>query len=733
MANFSGLESCKPHPLAVGTSLGPYEILAPIGTGGMGEVWKARDTRLDRIVAIKQIKGQHSARFEQEARAIAALNHPNICQIFDVGPDYLVLEYVEGQPLKGPLAAEEAVKLALQIAGALEEAHGHGFLHRDLKPGNILLTAKGAKLLDFGLAKLMAEADPNATATVEGTVMGTAAYMSPEQAQGKALDERSDIFSFGAVLYEVLSGRRAFSGGSMLETLNAVVRNEPARLDSSTSAVVKRCLAKDPSQRFQSATELKAALAQTPAKSESQPPSIAVLPFVNMSGDKEQEYFSDGLAEEIINALAQVPGLKVTARTSAFSFKGKDAKVAQIAQELGVEHILEGSVRKSGTRIRITAQLIKASDGFHLWSERYDRELSDIFAVQDEVSGAITAALKTKLSDGPEGRKKYTPNVAAYEAYLKGTHHLWRRARGNGRRAVMELCCECYEEAIRLDPQFALPYAALAMYYYIAASSIMDPHEAVAHWRENASKALELDPFLPEANAWLGIFAVVYDLDWQEGGRRFQLAMACEPVAPLIRHWYGYFYLRPLGRAKEAIEEHRRALEEDPLNLNMRIGLAISLREAGRDQEAAAEARKILELEPDSYAAFTLQAFDFTWEPLQEALAFAEKGHALSPWFAPAVGLLAGLLVRSGDQARAREVLKELEDTERSERCSAFTIYHLLCGEIEQAVDWAERAIRRKEQMVTMLLLPKPWGALLRRSARWPQLARMMNLPETNT
>jgi serine/threonine-protein kinase len=459
---------------------------------------------------------------------------------------------------------------------------------------------------------------------------------------------------------------------------------------------------------------------------EDKEPSIAVLPFANMSGDKEQEYFSDGLAEEILNALVQVPGLKVTARTSAFSFKGKDAKVAQIAQELGVEHILEGSVRKAGNRIRVTAQLIKASDGFHLWSERYDRELSDIFAVQDEVSSAITAALKTRLSGKVEGRKQYVPTVAAYEAYLKGMHYLFKRTREDRER-----CRDCFEEAIRLDPRFALPYSALAMYYHIAASSFMDPREAVARGKENARKALELDPSTPEANAWLGIFAVVYDRDWEEGSRRFQLALAHRPAAPGIRHLYGYFYLRPLGRAQEAVEEHRQALEEDPLNLIMRVALATSLREAGRNQEAAAEARKILELDPDFFAAFTLQAFDFTWEPLEEALAFAEKGYALSLWFAPAVGLLAGLLVRAGNQARAREVLKELEDGDRSERCSAFTIYHLLCGEIEQAVDWTEKAIRRQEQMVTMLLLPKPWGPMLRRSPRWPQLAAMMNLPAT--
>jgi TolB-like protein/Tfp pilus assembly protein PilF len=715
-------------PLSVGDILGPYEILAPIGAGGMGEVWKACDTRLDRIVAIKRLNPKHAARFQQEARAIAALNHPHICQIYDVGPDYLVLEYIEGAPLRGPIPLEAAMKLALQIAGALETAHKKNILHRDLKPANILVTESGAKLLDFGLAKLMADPDPQTTQTVEGAVIGTAAYMSPEQAQGKATDERSDIFSFGAVLYEVLSGRRAFADTSMLDVLNAVVRRDLPPLDSPLAGVVQRCLAKKADARFQSVAEMRAALERIDCRSEERQASIAVLPFANMSGDKEQEYFSDGLAEEIINALAQSPELKITARTSAFSFKGKDTKVAQIALELGVEHILEGSMRKAGNRIRVTAQLIKACDGFHLWSERYDRELSDIFALQDELSTAITTALKAKLSVKSKRRKQYTPNVAAYEAYLKGTHHLWQQARERSRRDSLERCRECYEEAIRLDPQFALSYSALATYYHIAASSIMDPREAAARGRENATKALELDPFLAEAHAWLGIFAIVYDLDWQEGSRRFQLAMACEPVSPIVRHLYGYFLLRHLGRAKEAVEQHRRALEEDPLNLIIRVGLATCLREAGQDQEAAAEARKILELEPDAFAAFALQAFDFTWEPLDKALAWAERGHALSsPWFSPSSGLLAGLLVKAGDPARARVVLGELEG---SERCSAFTIYHLLCGELELAVDWMEKAIRRKEQMVTMLLLPTPWGPMLRRSPRWPQLAAMMNLPE---
>src|SRR6202790_3012689 len=335
--------------LSRGDKLGPYEILSRIGAGGMGEVWKARDTRLDRIVAIKQLKGRHTARFEQEARAIAALNHPHICQIYDVGSDYVVLEYIEGRPLAGPLPLASVLCIAGQIADALELAHRRGLIHRDLKPANILLTGDAtAKLLDFGLAKLIAAEHPDATETAEGTVLGTAAYMAPEQAEGKPLDERSAIFSFGAVLYEVISGNRAFAGDSVAQVLSGVLRDDPPALQTTHALqqLVRKCLAKRPADRFQTVTERKTALERAKAPGAQRQPSIAVLPFANMSGDREQEYFSDGLAEEIINALAQIPGLKVTARTSAFCFKGKDVKIAQIAGELGVEHILEGSVRK---------------------------------------------------------------------------------------------------------------------------------------------------------------------------------------------------------------------------------------------------------------------------------------------------------------------------------------------------------------------------------------------------
>ncbi len=392
--------------LSPGTRLGPYEILERIGAGGMGEVWKSRDTRLGRIVAIKRLTTEHSARFQQEARAIAALNHPHICQLYDVGDDFLVMEFIEGRNLAGPLSTHEAVRLGIQITGALEEAHARGIFHRDLKPANILVTDKGeAKLLDFGLARLMTDSDSGATRTLEGTVAGTAAYMAPEQAQGKPLDARSDIFSLGAVLYEMLSGERAFPGESTADVLSSVLRDEPPpiKVPEALARIVARCLRKSPKERFQSMTEVRTALAsaaQTTAEPFSSLSSIAVLPFVNLSGDKEQEYFSDGLAEEIINVLTHIPDLKVTARTSAFAFRGKQQDITKIAEALRVRTLLEGSVRRAGNRIRVTVQLINAEDGYHLWSERYDREMADVFAIQDEIAAAVASACSGSVGNG---------------------------------------------------------------------------------------------------------------------------------------------------------------------------------------------------------------------------------------------------------------------------------------------------------------------------------------------
>jgi serine/threonine-protein kinase len=563
-----------------GTQVGPYELLEFIGAGGMGEVWKARDTRLMRIVAIKRLKGQHSARFKQEARAIAALNHPHICQVHDVGPDYLVLEYVEGQPLPCPAVPNEALRLALEMANAIEAAHAKGIIHRDLKPSNILLTPeRSIKLLDFGLAKLMGDAPEATTLTIEGSVLGTAAYMSPEQAEGKSLDERSDVFSFGAVLYEMMSGKRAFGGGTTAQVLSAVLYQEPGplRAEPSLERIVRRCLAKKPVERFQSMSEVRRALEGLAGKCVEKQPSVAVLPFSIISADKEDEYFSDGLAEEIINTLAHIPGLNVTARTSSFSFRGKDLDIRKVAEILDVLTILEGSVRRAGNRIRVTAQLINAATGYHLWSERYDREMADVFAIQDEIAEAIASALKIKLSADAAAARRHTPDILAYEEFLKGRHFLRKSTPESFRRGR-----ECLERAIALDRDFALAYAELATCVRDGAGwQVETALQALPRARAFAQRSLEIDPALPEAHAELAAVALFLDYDWEIAGHHFRLAMTHGPTPATVSHLYGFYYLMPLGRIREAIARLKRSLTEDPLNTLCRTQLAVLHWEAG--------------------------------------------------------------------------------------------------------------------------------------------------------
>jgi serine/threonine-protein kinase len=616
---------------ANGIELGPYVLLSPIGAGGMGEVWKARDTRLERTVAIKRLKTEHHERFKREARAIAALNHPHICQIYDVGPDYLVMEFVEGAALKSALPVDEAVVLAMQIAGALDAAHRKGIVHRDLKPANILVTADGVKLLDFGLAKMEdagAEKNSFSTLTVElteaGAVVGTVAYMSPEQAQGQPVDARSDIFSFGLVLYEVLSGKRAFSGESAFATMSAIVRDEAPHLQAPASVerVVARCLRKSREDRFQTMAEVLRALEQTRSRPAEQRPSIAVLPFANMSADQDQEFFSDGLAEEILNELAKMPGLKVIARTSAFAFKGQNTDVRRIAETLGVSNILEGSVRRAGSRIRVTAQLITAADGSRLWSERYDRELADVFAVQDEIAQAIAAALHLKLGAERAAPQRYTPNLQAYEAFLRARYY-WARFSPE----LIARCREYLEQAIALDPKFALAHSLLGeCFLHYAHFSTMSAREAVPLIRDTVQRALDLDPSLPEAHAIFGVVAGLYDHDWKEAEKCFRLARAEEPVSLVVRTWYAHSFLVPIGRAAEAARELESMNHEDPVNVMFHHMLAICLQRAGRDEDAAAEFRHALDLEPNTPAALIWLGHHYVAQGMiPEAVACSER------------------------------------------------------------------------------------------------------------
>jgi serine/threonine protein kinase/tetratricopeptide (TPR) repeat protein len=725
-------------PLAPGARLGPYEVLSAIGAGGMGEIYRAWDTRLGRDVAIKVLPAAFAAdpdrvrRLEQEARAVAALNHPHVCQIYDVrlepdttsasGPSYLVLEFIDGSPLAGPLASAEAIRLALQMADALDAAHQKGILHRDLKPANVLVTRDGrVKVLDFGLAKVMTP-DSDVTRTIDGTVLGTVPYMSPEQAQGRTLDARSDIFSLGAVLYEMLAGAPAFSGPSAADVLTAVLRDNPPPLAAppALERLVSRCLAKPPAQRFQTMAAVKTALEQLSAPVMNRQPSIAVLPFADMSEAKDQEWFSDGLAEEIINTLAHIPGLKVTARTSAFAFRGKQQDITTIAQALRVQTILEGSIRRAGNRLRVTAQLISADDGYHLWSERYDRDLTDIFAIQDDIARAIARALQITLSWTPGAHRRHTPNIQAYEAYLKGHHHIFKMTDESTQRGR-----RFFEQAIDLDPDFALAHWGLGSYFFHRVATGVPGDDTWALVRTEARRALDLDPELSEAHVLLGMVACAF-YDWPVAEREFQLAMAREPVAPWARDNYSAFYLLQVGRVAEAGGAIERALQEDPLNLIFRIHWGAYLIAAGRDADAVTELLEALDIDPDFplahawiSSAYSLQGH---W---MDAERHMERAYSLSPNALMACAL-AGTLVRTGDSSRAESLLQTLENGETPVTLTGRALFHVNCGDVEEALAWLEKAIERRESLAMILVLFRRFCSS---SPRWPAVARMLNLP----
>jgi TolB-like protein/predicted Ser/Thr protein kinase len=719
-------------PLEPGARLGPYEILAPLGAGGMGVVYKARDTRLDRTVAIKTLDEKHMQRFEREARAIAALNHPHICALYDIGPDYLVMEYIEGSPLKGPRPAAEAVRLALQIADALAAAHAKGITHRDLKPGNILVTAAGIKLLDFGLAKFEPHpeaADSTVTQTQAGTVLGTAAYMSPEQASGTPADARSDIFSFGAVLYEALSGRRAFRGETALTTMAAVLHREPEPLEAPAELVriVTRCLRKAPAERFQSAAELRSALANVKIAPAAEQPSIAVLPFANLSADKENEYFSDGLAEEILNALTQLPGLRVIARTSAFRFRGEQ-DLREVGKALQVGAVLQGSVRRAGNRIRVSAQLINVSDESQLWSERYDRELRDVFDIQDEIAQAIVDKLKVKLGAkaGQPLVKRYTENPEAHSLYLKGNFYLYRMWSVDD----MERARDYLEQAVALEPGYA-PAWVLLTDYHIARSV-----HAVAHPREELPKALEAarravaaDETLAEAQAALAWHEAALRFDWTRGLDRFETALRLNPASARSHFWHGVT-LCGLSRVEESVAAMRRAVDLDPLATLFHSYLANQYIWAGEYDRAADHGRQALEIEPDYGMALAALGEAYSYLGRQEeGITLLEKARKVLPGDFWPTAFLGGAYIRAGRRSQGKELLAELEEKRQRRYVSAASI-----AIIASALSDTDRAVKLLDQAVEDLdpnllhLAPSPYLKSLRADPRYQDILRRMIL-----
>jgi TolB-like protein/predicted Ser/Thr protein kinase len=730
--------------LTPGTRLGPYEVVARLGAGGMGEVYKATDTRLGRTVAVKVSRDEFSERFEREARAVAALNHPNICQLYDVGPNYLVMEFVDGTPVQ-PGDRARLLDLASQIAEALVAAHAAGIVHRDLKPDNILVTRDGrVKVLDFGLATgaySVGASDDLATqaATAVGTTVGTVAYMSPEQARGEMVDARSDLWSLGVVLYELATGVRPFRGATAAVVFEAILNQAPPALPDSgghvpsgLSPIVVRLLEKDRKLRYQSAADLRADLARLtrptsdPGRAAESRPSIAVLPFANMSRDADDEYFSDGLAEEIINALVQVRGLKVIARTSAFAFKGRNEDVRRIAEVLGVTTVLEGSVRRAGSRLRVTAQLIDASDGSHVWSQRYDRDLEDVFAIQDEIAQAVATALRATLSVDAGSVERYAPALPAYEALLKARYHLQRWTAESLVRGRDHL-----DQATALDPRFASAHSELGWCLFgLVSENRLSSEEAGALMRASARRALAIDPSQTDAHSVLGLAAVL-DYEWREAGDEFRLALARDSISPTTRWFYATRYLVPLGRVDEAMAQIELAIREDPLNLMVLMARGMLLVGTNRNEEAEAALRQVLELDDRFWLAHYWLGWSYVSRGrFADAVGSYDRALAEFPDQFGLIGCLAGSLERAGEADTAAPLLEKLGDGTAFGAPCGWVFYHLMRSEIDRAADWFEKGIAQRDTRM-------PWfaggliaaGRLLVSSPRWDRLARLMNLP----
>ena len=785
--------------IASGSRLGPYEIVAPLGAGGMGEVYKARDTRLERTVAIKVLPSRLAsdadalARFEREARAVAALSHPNILAIHDFGTHegiaYAVTELLEGKTLRerleeGPLSPRKAIEYGVQAAHGLAAAHDRGIVHRDLKPENVFVTNDGrVKVLDFGLARVsMPDSSAPATevrtatvATEPGVVMGTVGYMSPEQVRGQVADHRSDVFSFGAVLYEMLTRERAFQGASAADTMSAVLNQEPQLsrtvhgVAPGLEQILRRCLEKNPGERFQSAHDLAFALRSLSASGAtatvSPAPalrrfalwaagvllvllaaaaalfsrglgrkpidSLAVLPFANERADPETEYLSDGITESLINRLSRLPNVRVISRASVFRYKGKDQDPGAIARELGVRAIVTGRVTHRGDQLSIGTELVDMRDNRQLWGERYDRKFADVFAVQEEIARQISESLQLRLTGEDEKRlaKRATGNPEAYQAYLKGYHHARKVT-----LADLEKGMTYFRQALALDPNYAPAYAGIA-YTYInwLADWHMPAREAFRQGKEAALKAVELDPSLPDGHTYLGMARLLSDYDWAGAEEEFRRAIELNPADATAHHWYAVF-LSARGRFDEVERETARALELDPLSIETNFLSGWSLYFARRCDEAIKRIRHTLELDPTYFYGemFLGMCHEQQGRFLEAAAAF-ERARTLTA----AAGetppeILADLVrthVQAGNRAAAEKVRGELEALMKRRYVSRhdLAIVALAFGERSEALDWLEKAYEDRNWYMPWIHLDPRLDAL-RSEARFQELVRRMSL-----
>jgi serine/threonine-protein kinase len=785
----------------LGRTLSHYRILEKIGAGGMGIVYRARDERLERDVALKVLPAAALAneaarkRFRKEALALSRLNHPNIAAVYDFdteeGADFLVMEHIQGvtlsQKLAGGLLPEkEVAALGVQIAAALEGAHERGVVHRDLKPGNILVTLKGqAKVLDFGLATLVRPAEqPLRTEALsqEHPVVGTLPYMAPEQLRGEAVDARSDIYAAGSVLFEMATGQRPFPHDNAARLIDAIQHEAPPapsgfnrRISPALDAIVLKALDKDPKRRYQSAAELRVDLerlgAPPPLRVASRPgtrviswalaaagavlglvaaiaglnvggtrdrllgraaprriESLAVLPLANMSGDPEQEYFAEGMTEELITDLAKIGALRVISRTSVIHFKGTDKPVPEIARQLGVDAIVEGSVMKSGGRVRITAQLIDGASDRHLWAQSYERDLMDVLSLQGEVARAIAREIEVKLTPQEQARlaSARPVNVEAHEAYMKGRYY-WNKRDAEG----FEKALASFKRAIEIDPGYAPAYAGLAdTYHLLATYGLLPPSEAIPKERAAALRALEIDDGLAEAHVSLAPILSSYDYDWAGAEREYRRAIELNPGYATAHQYYSSVLLR-LGRNEEAMAEARRARELDPLSLILRMSVAQCYWTSGRVDQSIEEVRKVLEMDPNFYGAHEGLGQIYVEKGMyEEGIGELRRAAALDSGDPTAKADLGYAYGVSGKTEEARRVLADLEAMSKREYVSAINmaVVSIGLGDKQSGLAWLERAAHDRDPLLTWLKIEHRYNPL-HAEPRFQDLVRRVGLP----
>jgi serine/threonine-protein kinase len=657
------------------------------------------------------------------------------------------MEYIEGKSLKElikekTLSIEDILKIAIQIGEGLNTAHKKGIVHRDIKSDNIMVANEGlVKIMDFGLAKLRGASGLTQT----GSTVGTIAYMSPEQAQGIELDQRSDIFSFGVVLYEMITGQLPFKGEHPAAIIYSILNETPEPLarykrnvPEGLQIIIDKALEKNRDVRYQNMDDFRADLRKllkelelTLSKEQSYTkkiqPSIAVLPFTNLSADKEQEYFCDGMAEEIINALTQLEGLRVVARTSSFSFRGKEIDIREIGRKLNVENLLEGSVRKAGNRVRITAQLINVADGYHLWSDKYDRNIEDIFAIQDEISLAIVDRLKVKLLKEEKAKlvKRFTENQEAYNLYLKGRYFWNRRYEGGLQKGI-----EFFQQAIEKDPLYALAYVGMAdCYILLGHFGWLPPKEAYPRARTAAEKALEIDDKFAEAHTSMGWIRTFYDWDWVGAEEEFKRALNLNPNYATGYEWYAVS-LAPMERLDEASILLKRALELDPLSLMISTVVGLGLYWARQYDEALDQYRRTLEMDPNFSLAYLFQGFNFVGKEMwKEAIASLKRFVALSMNSPIGIGHLGLAYALSGQTDEALKMLDELNELSKKRYVSSLykaLIYGGL-GKKDQAFEYLDKAYDERESWMATLKTA-PFMDSLRSDPRYEVLLKKIGL-----